>query len=396
MNLSGKHIILGITGSIAAYKTAYLASALRKADADVTVIMTANATNFITPLTFETLTGNKCITDTFDRNFRFDVEHVELARQADVIMVAPASANVIAKAAHGIADDMLTTTLLAATCPKIFAPAMNTRMYKNPVTQDNMETLKKYGMSVITPQTGYLACGDEGIGKMPEPEMLLEHLVYTLATKDLTGKKILVSAGPTREALDPVRFISNHSTGKMGFAIAKAAARRGADVTLVTGQVSLETPLHVMRVNVTSAEEMRGAVMAQAEGSDVIIMAAAVADYRPKVVAEEKMKKKDSELSVELLRTTDILASIGEKKKAGQFLCGFAMESENMEDNARAKLEKKNLDMIVANNIRTDGAGFAVDTNIVTVMDANGKKELPIMSKDDVADCLLDEIKSRI
>ncbi len=396
MNLSGKHIILGVTGSIAAYKIAYLASMLKKADADVTVIMTENATEFITPLTFETLTGNKCLTNTFDRNFRYDVEHVELAKQADVFLVAPASANVIAKAAHGIADDMLTTTLLAATCPKIFAPAMNTRMYKNPVTQDNLETLKKYGMSVITPQTGHLACGDEGIGKMPEPEMLFEQLVYTLTTKDLTGKKILVTAGPTREALDPVRFISNHSSGKMGFSIARAAARRGADVTLVTGQVGLKTPLHVMRVDVTSAEEMRGAVMAQAESSDVIIMAAAIADYRPKVVAEQKMKKKEEDLTIELARTTDILAGIGRQKKTGQFLCGFAMESENMVENAKAKLEKKNLDLIVANNIRTEGAGFAVDTNIVTVIDAKGKKELPMMSKDDVADCLLDEIKSRI
>ncbi len=396
MNLSGKHIILGVTGSIAAYKIAYLASALRKAEADVTVIMTKNATNFITPLTFETLTGNKCLVDTFDRNFRYDVEHVELAKSADVIMVAPASANVVAKAAHGIADDMLTTTLLAATCPKIFAPAMNTRMYKNPVTQNNLDVLKKFGMSVLVPQTGHLACGDEGVGKMPEPETLLEQLEYTLTAKDLTGKKVLVTAGPTREAFDPVRFISNHSTGKMGFSIARAAARRGADVTLVTGQVGLRTPLHVMRVDVTSAEEMRGAVMAQAEGSDVIVMAAAVADYRPKVVAEQKMKKGEGETAIELVRTTDILATIGERKKRGQFLCGFAMESENMEENARAKLEKKHLDMIVANNIRTEGAGFAVDTNIVTVMDVNGKKELPLMSKDDVADSLLDEIKSRI
>ena len=396
MNFKGKHIVLGITGSIAAYKIATLASMLKKAEADVTVIMTENGAKFITPLTFETLTGNKCLTDTFDRNFRYDVEHVELAKKADAFLVAPASANVIAKAAHGIADDMLTTTLLAATCPKLFAPAMNSRMYLNPITQDNMQTLKSYGMTVIVPQTGYLACGDEGIGKMPEPETLFEHLQFAISEKDLTGKKILVSAGPTREALDPVRYISNHSTGKMGFAIARAAARRGADVTLVSGPVNLATPPHLTRVDVTSAEEMKGAILAQAENADIIVMAAAIADYRPKEVAEQKMKKKDGDMIVDLARTTDILAKIGEQKKKGQFVCGFAMESENMVENARGKLASKNLDLIVANNIRTEGAGFAVDTNVVTVIGKEGQKELPLMSKDDVADSLLTEIKSRM
>lgn len=395
MNLSGKHIILGITGSIAAYKIAYLASALKKADADVTVIMTKNATEFIAPLTFETLTGNKCLVDTFDRNFQYEVEHVELAKKADAFLVAPASANIIAKASHGIADDMLSTTLLAANCPKIFAPAMNTRMYRNPITQDNISLLKKYGMTVITPQTGYLACGDVGIGKMPEPEALYELLLFTLCEKDLTGIKVLVSAGPTREAIDPVRFVSNHSSGKMGFAIARAAAQRGADVTLVSGQVNLATPLGVMRVDVTSAAEMQGAITAQAESSDVIIMAAAIADYRPKHAADHKIKKSGGGLTLEMVRTADILAEIGANKKPGQFLCGFAMESENMEKNAREKLDRKNLDMIVANNIRTEGAGFAVDTNIVTLIDGSGERPLPLLSKDEVAEAILDEIKKK-
>ncbi|MBQ7676691.1 MAG: bifunctional phosphopantothenoylcysteine decarboxylase/phosphopantothenate--cysteine ligase CoaBC [Lachnospiraceae bacterium] len=395
MDLSGKHIILGITGSIAAYKSAYLASALKKAKADVTVIMTKNATEFIAPLTFETLTGNRCLVDTFDRNFQYEVEHVELAKKADIFMIAPASADVIAKAAHGIADDMLTTTLLAAACPKIFAPAMNTRMFQNPITQDNLSLLKKYGMTVITPQTGYLACGDVGIGKMPEPEALYELIMYTLCQKNLCGVKVLVSAGPTREAIDPVRFVSNHSSGKMGFAIARAAARRGADVTLVTGQVNLATPLGVMRVDVTSAAEMQGAINAQAKNSDVIVMAAAIADYRPKHVADQKIKKSGDNLILEMMRTADILADLGANKKPGQFLCGFAMESENMEKNAKEKLAKKNLDMIVANNIRTEGAGFAVDTNIVTLIDSEGETQLPILSKDEVAERILDEIKRK-
>lgn len=395
MDLKNKHIIIGVTGSIAAYKIATLCSMLKKAQADVTVIMTQNATNFIHPLTFETLTGNKCLIDTFDRNFRYDVEHVELAKQADVFLIAPASANVIAKAAHGLADDMLTTTFLAAECPKLVAPAMNTRMYKNPITQDNMKTLEKYGMTVITPQTGYLACGDVGEGKMPEPEALFEYIAYALSDKDLAGKKVLVSAGPTKEALDPVRFISNHSSGKMGYSIAKAAARRGAEVVLVSGTVNLETPLLVRRIDIVSAEDMKNAIFAEADTADIVVMAAAVADYRPKEVAPEKMKKKDDDLSVSLERTTDILAALGARKRAGQFLCGFAMESENLIDNAKGKLQKKNLDLIVANNIRTKGAGFAVDTNVVTLIDAAGMRELPLMSKEALANEILNVIKER-
>ena len=390
--LAGKHILLGVTGSIAAYKAASLASMLVKQNADVTVIMTPNATNFINPITFESLTGNKCLEDTFDRNFEFQVEHVSLAKQTDVVLVAPASANVIAKAAHGIADDMLTTTLLACTCPKLFAPAMNTRMYQNPVVQDNMETLVRYGMKVITPASGYLACGDTGEGKMPEPEVLYEHIIRALTPKDLQGRKVLVTAGPTREKMDPVRYISNHSTGKMGYAVARAAMMRGADVTLVSGKVNIEPPMDVKVVPVVSAADMAQAVKEAAPAQDIIIKAAAVADYRPRVTADEKLKKKDEEFSIELERTEDILAYLGAHRREGQFLCGFSMETEHMLENSRVKLAKKNIDMIVANNLKQAGAGFGTDTNVVTILTKEETVELPIMSKEEVADRLLDHI----
>ncbi|MBD5480927.1 MAG: bifunctional phosphopantothenoylcysteine decarboxylase/phosphopantothenate--cysteine ligase CoaBC [Lachnospiraceae bacterium] len=390
--VAGKHIVLGVTGSIAAYKIASLASMLVKQKADVTVIMTPNATNFINPITFESLTGHKCLVDTFDRNFEFQVEHVSLAKQTDVFLVAPASANVIAKAAHGIADDMLTTTLLACTCPKLFAPAMNTRMYLNPVVQDNMKTLSRYGMEVITPARGYLACGDTGEGKMPEPEVLFEYIVKALTPKDLTGKKVLVTAGPTQEKIDPVRYISNHSTGKMGYAIARQAMMRGAEVTLVSGKVNLQPPMGVRMVPVVSAADMAQAVKEAAPEQDIIIKAAAVADYRPCVIADEKLKKKDEEMSIELERTEDILAYLGAHRREGQFLCGFSMETENMVENSRAKLEKKKIDMIVANNLKQEGAGFGTDTNVVTFLTKEESVELPMMSKEEVADRLLDRI----
>lgn len=389
MYLKGKHIVLGVSGSIAAFKIASLASMLAKKRADVTVIMTPNATNFINPITFEELTGNKCLVDTFDRNFQHSVEHVSLAKQTDVMLVAPASANVIAKAAHGIADDMLTTTLLACQCPKIFAPAMNTRMYHNPVVQDNLKVLEKYGMEVITPATGYLACGDTGEGKMPEPEVLYEAVVKALTPKDMAGMRVLVTAGPTQEKFDPVRYISNHSTGKMGYAIARAAMLRGADVTLVSGKVSIPSPAGVNMVPVVSAADMAQAVKASAGEQDIIIKAAAVADYRPVVTADEKMKKKDGELTVALERTEDILAYLGAHRKDGQFICGFSMETEHMLENSRAKLEKKNIDMIVANNFRQEGAGFGTDTNVVTLLTKEETLELPILSKEEVADRLL-------
>ncbi|MDE5819693.1 MAG: bifunctional phosphopantothenoylcysteine decarboxylase/phosphopantothenate--cysteine ligase CoaBC [Lachnospiraceae bacterium] len=390
--VAGKHIVLGVTGSIAAYKIASLASMLVKQKADVTVIMTPNATNFINPITFESLTGHKCLVDTFDRNFEFQVEHVSLAKQTDVFLVAPASANVIAKAAHGIADDMLTTTLLACTCPKLFAPAMNTRMYLNPVVQDNMKTLSNYGMEVVRPATGYLACGDTGEGKMPEPEVLFEYIVKALTPKDLAGKKVLVTAGPTQEKLDPVRYISNHSTGKMGYAVARQAMMRGAEVTLVSGKVNLRSPMGVRMVPVVSAADMAQAVKEAAPEQDIIVKAAAVADYRPRVIAAEKLKKKDGEMSIELERTEDILAYLGAHRREGQFLCGFSMETENMVENSRAKLEKKKLDMIVANNLKQEGAGFGTDTNVVTFLTKEGSVELPMMSKEEVADRLLDHI----
>ncbi|MCI8355733.1 MAG: bifunctional phosphopantothenoylcysteine decarboxylase/phosphopantothenate--cysteine ligase CoaBC [Lachnospiraceae bacterium] len=392
--LNGKHIVLGVTGSIAAYKIASLASMLVKRKASVTVIMTQNATNFINPITFETLTGNKCLVDTFDRNFQYSVEHVSLAKQADVFLVAPASANVIAKAAHGLADDMLTTTLLACQCPKIFAPAMNTRMYQNPVVQDNMEILRRYGMEVISPAVGYLACGDTGEGKMPEPELLLEFIIKALQPKDMTGLKVLVTAGPTMEKIDPVRYISNHSSGKMGYAVARAAMMRGAQVTLVTGKTSLTPPVGVRTVQITSAADMAEAVKACSKEQDIIIKAAAVADYHPKNTADEKLKKKDADLSIELERTEDILGFLGAHKPEGQFLCGFSMETQNMIENSRQKLEKKNLDLIVANNVKEQGAGFGTDTNIVTLLSEKDTLTLPLLSKEEVADRLLDYILS--
>ena len=394
--LKEKTILLGVTGGIAAYKSASLASRLVKAGAEVRVIMTEHATNFINPITFETLTGHKCITDTFDRNFEFQVEHVSLAKKADVIMVAPATANIIAKLAHGLADDMLTTTILASHAPKLIAPAMNTGMYENPVTQDNLALLKKYGMEVIEPAAGHLACGDEGKGKMPEPEILYEHILRSCACKqDMKGLKVLVTAGPTQEAVDPVRFLTNHSSGRMGYSIAKACMLRGADVTLVTGRTALTPPLFVDVVPVVSAKDMYDAVISRSGEMDIIIKAAAVADYRPVHVAEEKVKKSDGSFSLELERTDDILKYLGEHKKSGQFLCGFSMETENMLENSRKKLEKKHLDMIAANNLKVPGAGFETTTNIITIITPDSVKELELMSKDDAAFRLLDEILSR-
>ena len=391
--LKGKTILLGVTGSIAAYKIAYLASALVKAGAKVHVLMTKNATNFINPITFETLTGNKCLIDTFDRNFQFSVEHVSLAKEADVFLVAPASANVIGKLAHGIADDMLTTTFMACTCPKIISPAMNTRMYENPITQDNLKTLEHYGMEVIRPASGYLACGDTGAGKMPEPETLFEYILRTVGyPKDLAGKKILITAGPTREAIDPVRYITNHSTGKMGYAIAKAAAYRGAEVTLVTGPVAIKPPMFVKVVPIESAEDMFQAVTNAAPEQDIIIKAAAVADYRPAVVGQDKIKKTEGDMSIFLERTKDILGWLGQHRTPGQFLCGFSMETRDMLENSRAKLARKNIDMIVANNLKVEGAGFGTDTNVVTIITKDSEKELPKMSKEQVADELLTQI----
>ena len=392
--LKGKHILLGVTGGIASYKIANLASLLVKSGADVHVIMTENATNFINPITFETLIGHKCVVDTFDRNFEFKVEHVALAQLADVIMVAPATANVIAKLSHGLADDMLTTTILASRAPKIIAPAMNTGMYENPVTQDNIRLLQHYGMEVITPACGHLACGDNGAGKMPEPETLFQYLCKAVAhEKDMAGMKVLVTAGPTQEAIDPVRYITNHSSGKMGYSIAKACALRGADVTLVSGRTSLEAPLFVNTVPVISAKDMYEEVTSRSAEMDIIIKAAAVADYRPCNVADEKIKKKDGDaMSIPLERTDDILKYLGEHKKAGQFLCGFSMETQNMLENSKKKLQKKNLDMIVANNLKMQGAGFETDTNIVTMITEDQVFELELMSKEDVAFRLLDKI----
>ena len=391
--LKGKTVVLGVTGGIAAYKIANLASMLVKQHANVRVIMTQNATNFITPTTFETLTGKKCLVDTFDRNFEFQVEHVSLAKQADIFMIAPATANVIAKVAHGLADDMLTTTFLACRSPKYIVPAMNTQMYENPLTQDNLNICRKYGMHVIEPASGYLACGDTGAGKMPEPETLFEYILQELACeKDLAGKKVLVTAGPTREAIDPVRYITNHSTGKMGYAIARAAARRGAEVILVSGPVDLKAPLGVRLVPVISAKDMFDAVTSVSAEQDAIIKAAAVADYRPAVVGAEKTKKSDGNMNIELERTDDILAWLGAHRREGQVLCGFSMETQNMLENSRAKLAKKNVDMIVANSLRTAGAGFGTDTNLVTVITKDGAEELELMSKDQVAHELLNRI----
>ena len=395
--LKGKTVILGVTGGIAAYKSAYLTSLLIKAGADVQVIMTDHAREFISPLTFEGLTNQRCHTDTFDRNHEYSTEHVSLASRADAVIIAPATANVIAKLACGIADDMLTTTVLACDCPKIVVPAMNTRMYDNPVTQDNLEKLRKYGMTVVEPAAGRLACGDVGKGKMPEPDVLFQYVLMACAfPKDMEGKKVLVTAGPTQERIDPVRYITNHSTGRMGYSIAKICALRGAKVTLVTGQTALEPPLFVDVVPVVSARDMYEAVVARSGDMDVVIKAAAVADYRPAVTSDEKIKKSDGDLAIAMERTDDILGYLGQHKRPGQFLCGFSMETQNMLENSRAKLARKKLDMIVANNLKVQGAGFGTDTNVVTIITADMEKELELMSKDEVAVRLLDEILARI
>jgi phosphopantothenoylcysteine decarboxylase/phosphopantothenate--cysteine ligase, prokaryotic len=395
--LKGKTIVLGVTGSIAAYKIASLASALVKLHADVNVIMTKNAINFINPITFETLTGNKCLTDTFDRDFEFNVEHVALAKRADIFMVAPASANIIGKMANGIADDMLSTTILAAKCPKIISPAMNTNMYENSIVQDNLNKLERYGFEVVMPENGYLACGDIGNGKMPEPEVLLQYILREIEkTKDLSGKKILVTAGPTQEKIDPVRYITNHSTGKMGYAIAECCMRRGAQVTLISGPVSIMPPMFVEVVPVVTAAEMAEAVKTRFEEQDIIIKAAAVADYRPINTSDEKMKKKASEISIELEQTEDILQYIGTHKQTKQFICGFSMETENMIENSKQKLEKKNVDMIIANNLKLHGAGFGTDTNVVTIITDKELMELEIMPKSEVADQIINAIMKNI
>jgi phosphopantothenoylcysteine decarboxylase/phosphopantothenate--cysteine ligase len=384
--LKGKTILLGVSSSIAAYKAANLASLLVKQHASVQVIMTKNATNIINPLTFETLTNRKCLIDTFDRNFKYEVEHIEVAKAADLAIVAPATANIIAKLSHGIADDMLTTTMLACTCPKIIAPAMNTAMYENQITQDNLKTLSHYGYEIIEPAIGLLACKDVGKGKFPDESLILEHIIKALACKkDLQGRKILVTAGATIEPIDPVRYITNHSTGKMGYAIARMAMLRGADVTLVSGQTSLTPPSFVKVVNVKTAKDMFEAVTAISDDQDIIIKAAAVADYRPVSVSDEKIKKKDDDLNIALERTDDILGYLGKHKKPTQLLCGFAMETSNLEENARAKLAKKNLDLIAANNLKVEGAGFGTDTNVVTLISKEKTRHLELMTKEQVA-----------
>ena len=391
--LKGKTVVLAVSGSIAAYKIASLASALGKLHADVQVLMTQNATNFINPITFETLTGNKCLVDTFDRNFQYSVEHVALAKRADVVLVAPASANVIGKIANGIADDMLTTTVMACKCKKIISPAMNTQMFENPIVQDNLKKLEHYGYEVIQPAVGLLACKDVGAGKMPEPETLLEYILREVAyEKDLKGKKILVTAGPTQEPIDPVRYLTNHSSGKMGYAIAKVCSMRGADVTLVSGKTAIKSPLFVDVVPVTTARDMYEAVTSRFDQQDIVIKAAAVADYRPKTISDQKVKKADGELSIEMERTDDILKYLGEHKREDQFLCGFSMETEQMLENSRKKLEKKNLDMIVANNVKVEGAGFAGDTNIVTLITKDDETQLPLLSKEETAVEIMNKI----
>lgn len=391
--LKGKTVVLAVSGSIAAYKIASLASALGKLHADVQVLMTQNATNFINPITFETLTGNKCLVDTFDRNFQYSVEHVALAKRADVVLVAPASANVIGKIANGIADDMLTTTVMACKCKKIISPAMNTQMFENPIVQDNLKKLERYGYEVIQPAVGLLACKDVGAGKMPEPETLLEYILREVAyEKDLKGKKILVTAGPTQEPIDPVRYLTNHSSGKMGYAIAKVCSMRGADVTLVSGKTAIKPPLFVDVVPVTTARDMYEAVTSRFDKQDIVIKAAAVADYRPKTISDQKVKKADGELSIEMERTDDILKYLGEHKREDQFLCGFSMETEHMLENSRKKLEKKNLDMIVANNVKVEGAGFAGDTNIVTLITKDDETQLPLLSKEETAVEIMNKI----
>ena len=395
--LKGKTIVLGVTGSIAAYKIANLASMLVKLHADVQVLMTKNATNFIHPTTFETLTSHKCLIDTFDRNFQYSVEHVALAKQADVVLIAPASANVIGKLANGIADDMLTTTVMACRCKKIISPAMNTAMYENPIVQDNLKKLKHYGMEIIEPAVGLLACHDVGAGKLPSEDILLQYILKEAACeKTMADKRVLVTAGPTVEAIDPVRYITNHSTGKMGYAIAREAMLRGAKVTLVTGPVAIDPPMFVDGVPVTSAADMFEAVTGRAQEQDIIIKAAAVADYTPVTTATEKIKKKDGDNAIALTRTKDILGWLGEHRREGQFLCGFSMETQNMLENSRQKLTKKNVDMIVANNLKVQGAGFGGDTNVVTLITADGATELPLQSKEEVAGKLLEEIMEKM
>ena len=409
-NLEGKCVLLGITGGIAAYKMANVASALHKAGAKVHVIMTENATKFITPLTFETLTGSKCMTDTFDRDFQFDVRHISVAKEADVILIAPATANVIAKMAHGIADDMLTTVVLAAKCPKLVSPSMNTAMLENPITQDNLALLRKYGFTIIDSASGYLACGDTGSGKLPEPEVLCQWIEREIAYMDrpLLGKKVVVTAGPTQEALDPVRYLTNHSSGKMGYAIAREAMLRGADVTLISGPTALEPVPFVNMRKITSAADMFEAIREELADTDILIKAAAVADYRPAVVADHKIKKgladaqnpisgtEETGLSIPLARTQDILGWVAENRHPGLFVCGFSMETENLLANSSKKLAKKKLNMIVANSLRTAGAGFGVDTNVVTLITADGAEELPLMSKEEVAGKILDRIGEKL
>ena len=395
-NLSGETVLLGITGGIAAYKMANVTSALRKTGAEVHCILTQNATQFITPLTFETLSNNRCIVDTFDRNFQYDVAHVSLAKKADVILIAPATANVIAKLAHGLADDMLTTTVLAARCPKLIAPAMNTAMLENPATQENLATLRRYGFTVIEPATGMLACKDVGSGKLPEPEVLCEEIYRVIAReKDLQGLHITVTAGPTQESLDPVRFLTNHSSGKMGYAIAREAMLRGADVTLISGPVALKAPLGVKLVHITTAQEMLERVQAALPQTDVLVMAAAVADYRPAVVADQKMKKGEGDMSIPLERTGDVLGWVAQNRHPGLFVCGFSMETEHMLENSQKKRSKKKLDMIVANNLKTQGAGFGVETNVVTLITQDWAEELPLLGKDEVAGKLLTAIAAQ-
>ena len=394
--LQGKTVLLGVTGGIAAYKAAALASALVKQHCCVEVIMTAHATEFITPLTFEQLTGNRTMVDTFDRNFVHQVEHVSLAHRTDLVLVAPATANVCAKLAHGLADDMLTTTVLACKCPKLIAPAMNTNMFENPVTQDNLDILRRYGWEVIQPATGRLACGDTGAGKLPEPEQLLQHILRRLALPhDLEGKRVLVTAGPTQEALDPVRYITNHSTGKMGYAIARMAMLRGAEVTLISGPTAIDPPPFVEVVPVVSAADMFDAVAQHSANADWIFKSAAVADYTPAEYSGDKVKKKEGDMSIPLTRTRDILQYLGDHRRPGQFICGFSMETRDMLENSRAKLEKKHVDMICANNLKVAGAGFGVDTNVITLITADGAEELPLMSKEAAANRILDAAKAR-
>ena len=395
--LKGKTVVLGVTGSIAAYKIANLTSMLTKLHADVHVLMTANATNFINPITFETLTNHKCLVDTFDRNFNYNIEHVALGTKADVVLIAPASANIIAKMAHGIADDMLSTTVLACRCKKIVAPAMNTNMYENPIVQENIQKLREWGMEVIDPDTGLLACKAVGKGKMPSEETLLEYILREVQYEhDMTGKRVLVTAGATREAIDPVRYITNHSTGKMGYALASVAARRGAEVTLVSTVTDLRTSPGVRIVPVESAQDMYEAVRDHADEQDILIKAAAVADYTPEKVSDQKIKKKEGDASFSLVRTVDILAWLGEHKREDQFVCGFSMETENFLENSLAKLEKKKADMIAANHLRVEGAGFGTDTNVITLITKEETKELPMMSKEEVANCILDKILEKM